>query len=284
MSETATKLPANEFSDYHIAPPAIPPARKPRAQVVTKMPSTDVTLAPGDNMLTAALASGNIEIVREVIAMRNAERAANALIAFNNAFASAKAVIKPVEKNRRVSFKSTKAGTADVDYAHEDMEAISIAIDRALADNGLSYRFRPTQKEGGQFTLTCIISHRDGHFEETTLPGSRDTSGMKNDLQGTMSTMTYLERYTLKLALGLAVKGEKQDDDGRAGGAAVPSTGYISEAQVSQLIRLANEIGVDIERFCKLGIRVPSLAEIAAKDFDHAVATMETKRRANADS
>lgn len=279
VATTAEKLPTIEFN----GPTATQtPARKPRAQVVTAMPSTGVALAPGDNMMAAALATGNLEIIKEVIALRNAERAANNLIAFNNAFAAAKAAIKPIKKNRQVSFESTKANGGMVEYKHEDMGAIANAIDQALADVGLSYRFRPAQKEGGQFTLTCIISHRDGHFEETTLPGSRDTSGMKNDLQGTMSTMTYLERYTLKLALGLAVEG---DDDGRAGGAvSVPSAGYISEAQVSKLTRLANELGVDIERFCKLAMRVPSLAEIPAKDFDHAITTMETKRRAKAAS
>jgi hypothetical protein len=56
------------------------------------------------------------------------------------------------------------------------------------------------------------LSHRDGHYEETTLTTGRDDGAGRNAIQQVGSTITYLQRYTLKAALGLAAAA---DDDGR---------------------------------------------------------------------
>jgi hypothetical protein len=52
-----------------------------------------------------------------------------------------------------------------------------------------------------------------GHSERTTLSATADTSGSKNSIQAIGSTVTYLQRYTLLAAVGLAAGG---DDDGQA--------------------------------------------------------------------
>ena len=52
-----------------------------------------------------------------------------------------------------------------------------------------------------------------GHSEETTLKAPPDTSGSKNSIQAIGSTVTYLERYTLLAATGMAAAG--MDNDGR---------------------------------------------------------------------
>lgn len=65
-------------------------------------------------------------------------------------------------------------------------------------------------------TITCVISHRDSHGEENSLSAGADHSGEKNAIQAIGSTPTYLQRITLKVALGLAAA---EDDDGKAAGA-----------------------------------------------------------------
>jgi hypothetical protein len=47
------------------------------------------------------------------------------------------------------------------------------------------------------------------------MSGEPDTSGGKNNIQAKGSTMTYLQRYTLNLALGICT----EDDNDGAGGA-----------------------------------------------------------------
>jgi hypothetical protein len=92
--------------------------------------------------------------------------------------------------------------------------AINEAIRPWLYANGLSFRFAQSQTPQG-ITVTCIVSHCDGHSEETTLTAGADVTGGKNPIQSIGSTITYLERYTLVGALGLTTVDE--DDDGGQG-------------------------------------------------------------------
>jgi hypothetical protein len=232
----------------------------------------------GDTLLLAAIKTGDIQFAKSIIEMRDHERKQNALIAFNNAFADAKAEIPVIMKNRNVRFESKGKSGEYVDYDHEDIAGIAEVIDPILGKNGLTYRWELGELDGGRFEVTCILAHRDGHSVQTKSSGARDTSGAKNDFQGRSSAETYLKRATLKAICGIAI-GER-DDDGRAAGnlgGAAPQ--YISAAQLAELIALADELNVDKAIFCGLPtIKAESLAHIAAKDFDHAKATMELKR------
>ena len=62
--------------------------------------------------------------------------------------------------------------------------------------------------------MTCILTHDMGHSEETSLEGSADNSGSKNSIQAIGSSVTYLERYSLLAATGLAVKNADNDGAG----------------------------------------------------------------------
>ncbi len=133
----------------------------------------------------------------------------NARIAFSGAIAAARAKIPPIVKDATVDFESKKGRTH---YKHETLAGIAKVIDPILSEHGLSYRFRTDQGQGG-VRVTCIIAHADGHFEETALHGAPDVSGSKNSFQAVGSAVTYLQRYTLKAALGLSAE---MDDDGQS--------------------------------------------------------------------
>jgi len=141
-----------------------------------------------------------------------------------------------------------------------------------LAKHGLSYRYRTTSVPNEPVTVTCIVSHRDGHFEENTLCAGRDDSGNKNSIQAIGSTSTYLQRMTLKAALGLAVS---NDDDGKHADAA----DAITLEQVEELVALADEVGADKEAFCRY-FKVGGFADITTKDFPRAIAALNKKRAA----
>jgi hypothetical protein len=76
-----------------------------------------------------------------------------------------------------------------------------------------------------------------GHSEETTLKAIPDTSGSKNSIQAIGSTVTYLERYTLLAAMGMAAAG--MDNDGRT--VDEEQKPKISEAQVLECLTSINE-------------------------------------------
>ena len=136
-------------------------------------------------------------------------RTARAKEAFNAAISAAKGEIGPIYKNKTVDFTSQKGRT---NYRYEDFAEVARTVDPILAQHGLSYRHRATQN-GSRLSVTCILSHREGHSEDTTLEADNDNSGNKNAIQAVGSTATFLQRYTLKLALGLSAS---TDDDARS--------------------------------------------------------------------
>lgn len=96
------------------------------------------------------------------------------------------------------------------DYAK--LEDISNSIKKLLAKTNLGYRFEQAQDlQTKMITVTCIVSHKDGFSKTTSMCAPADTSGNKNFIQAIGSTITYLKRYTLTGALGIAVGGEDTD-------------------------------------------------------------------------
>jgi hypothetical protein len=178
------------------------------ANEVTKLKPTDVPapITPMD-MLDRAISQGaNIDVLEKLMSLQERWEKNQGRKAFDEAMASAKAEITPIIKNRTVSHGIGKAS-----YQHEDLAQIARAIDPILSKHGLSYRFR-TDTQGNAVAVTCIISHRDGHSEANSLSAAPDASGSKNSVQAIGSTLTYLQRYALKAALGLA---SSNDDDAR---------------------------------------------------------------------
>lgn len=229
-----------------------------------------------DAMLLAVIKTGNIELATRIIEMRNAERKTNALIAFNNAFADAKADIPVILKNRTVKFESAKAPNGMVEYDHEDLGGIAEVIDPILSRNGLTYRWELNDLEGGRFEVVCILAHRDGHSECAKASASRDTSGAKNDIQGMSSSHTYLKRATLKAVVGIAT-GER-DDDGRSSGQPAaeeytPPAGSITANQAAEIYAALEEKGASQTAFLQWA-KKPRVENIASEHFASCMAAI----------
>lgn len=228
-----------------------------------------VALTPMDMLGRAVTAGADIDVLEKLMALQERYEASQGRKAFDNALAAAKAEIPVIFKNRTVDFTSQKGRTH---YKHEDLAEIARTVTPILANHGLSYRFRTTSAPNEPVTVTCIVSHRDGHFEENTLSAGRDDSGNKNSIQAVGSTLTYLQRMTLKAALGLAAS---EDDDG---GHADLEGGLVSEAQLTELVNLADDVKADKAKFCTY-FGVASLAAIKFKDFQRAKDALNAKRK-----
>ena len=225
---------------------------------IEPQPRAVAAVTPMD-MLNRAVESGaGLDMVEKLMSLQERWETGQARKAFDKAIAAAKAKITPIQRNAK--------GHNDKRYA--DFAAIAKVVDPILSEHGLSYRFRTAQ--GERISVTCILSHEDGHSEETTLTGPADTSGSKNAIQAIGSTLTYLQRYSLVQMLGLAAAA---DDDGKAAGAGET----ISLEQVEQLVALADEVGADKEAFARY-FRIAGIADLPAKDFDRAVAALNKKR------
>lgn len=83
----------------------------------------------------------------------------------------------------------------------------------ALSEYGLSSRW-DVKDERDWITVTCYLRHTGGHEESVAMGGPIDDKGGKSPIQARASTVTFLQRYTLKAILG--VSEEDDDTDGAA--------------------------------------------------------------------
>ena len=225
-----------------IALPAAPPPR--------------VVVTVADVLHSAMQQGASVEVLTKLLDMRARQ-------AFNAAMAEAKATIKPIVKAQHVGFDSKKAGAARTDYDYEGLDDIALAIDPIIAPLGLSYRWRTASVPGQLVTVTCIVSHADGYSEENSLSAAPDHSGNKNEIQAMGSTVTYLQRYTLKPAFGLSAT--KRDDDGVAAGAGMDT---VTGDQLTRLRAAIVRVGIDIAKVLVFA-KVERLEEIPARQFEH---------------
>ena len=161
-------------------------------------------------MIQQAIQAGSgVEVMERLLALQERHYAFQARKAFDDAMADLRASMPTIVKGQTADFGKGKAS-----YKFEDLSAVTEALSPIMADVGLSFRWR-TQSQQNGVAVTCIISHREGHSEETTLFAGLDTSGSKNAIQALGSAVTYLQRYTLKAAVGVAAA---KDDDGQEAG------------------------------------------------------------------
>lgn len=203
-------------------------------------------------MLEKALTSGaGMDVIEKFMALHERWEANQARKAFDEAISAAKAEIPPITRN----------ATGHNDKRYADFAAIARVVDPIISKHGLSYRFRTMQNE--RINVTCILSHKAGHYEETTLAGPADSSGGKNAIQSIGSTLTYLQRYSLVQALGLAAS---NDDDGKSGG----SGETITQEQADKIREVLEAKGKDRAKFLRWA-KVEKIEDIQAAFYQSCI-------------
>lgn len=216
-------------------------------------------------MLNMAVAQGaDLEKLEKLMALQERWEANEARKAYVSAMNAFKADPPEVFKSKHVAYKEVK-------YDHALLEDAVEAIGSALSKHGLSFRWDCEQLDGGIVVVSCIVTHVQGHFEKTTMRAGLDTSGSKNNIQALGSTVTYLQRYTLFAATGLAAKGV--DDDG-----AGTEAECITANQAADLTALLEEVGADKQKFLDY-FKVGSIERLPAQAYKQAVSLTESKRK-----
>lgn len=149
----------------------------------------------------------DITQIERLLDLQERHEASQAKKSFDLAMSQFQSEIPAIGKNGEVDYTSAKGRTH---YEYAKIEDIAKAIKPALKNAGLSYRFTQSQT-GGLICVTCIVTHKDGHTESSSLSSSPDASGGKDQLKATASAITYLRRYTMTGILGVVVGGEDND-------------------------------------------------------------------------
>lgn len=165
-------------------------------------------------MLAVAVERGtSIEQLSQLMALQERWEANEARKAFDEALSAFKANAPELVKDKHVEFGQ---GERKTQYNHATLGNVSFNVAQALSRHGLSHRWEVEQLEGGMVRVTCVLTHVKGHRERTSLQAGLDQSGAKNNIQSLGSTVTYLQRYSLLAAVGLATR--EQDNDGAGAG------------------------------------------------------------------
>lgn len=178
------------------------------AVVVHDQPQTAVAVTPMAMLQLAVEKGASVEQLERLMALQERYEANEAKKEFVAALAKFKADPPEIIKNIKVSFGNTK-------YAHAGLDQASDKIGAALSAVGLSHTW-DVQQEGTKIQVTCILTHSRGHSESVSMEGAADTTGSKSANQAIASTVSFFQRYTLLMAVGVAPK--NVDDDGKGGG------------------------------------------------------------------
>jgi hypothetical protein len=204
----------------------------------------------------------DIDKMERLLQMQERIVARNAKAAYSNALAAMQPELPEVSQHGEIKHK--KDGPVQSRYAR--WEDIHEAISPKLAEYGFALSFR-TNVTDTRIIVTAILSHRDGHSEETSLPLPTDASGSKNAVQAVGSSVSYGKRYTACAILNIRTRG---DDDGGKGGDA----DTINESQVKVFTDLANVHKASIPRLLK-AVGAEAVESMTAKQLADAQAKLD---------
>lgn len=172
-------------------------------------------------------------------------------------------------------FQASCPDIQKLDAAHNSKYAklprIVKAITPIMKDCGLSYRFEMEDAEQS-IRVTCIITHKDGHSENTSMTAGADNSGSKNAIQGRASAVTYLQRYTLAGALGIVTI--DADDDGNGAGTPIKA---INKAQAATIRGLLKRLPTTTESKMLGVYSCTQIEDLPECVFDQVVSTLNKR-------
>lgn len=227
--------------------------------------STGMPPSAADNMMAViarASADRDFDAAKliQLYTLRDRELARIAEQLFIQAMADFKANPPKIVKDKLVRIPH-KNGGGTTEYKHATLGGIVAAVIDGLSKVGISHRWDIDQRDGGVIHVTCVLTHRGGHSIRVPMFAGADDSGSKNNLQSKASTITYLQRYTLMSALGLAAE---EDNDGAG---AEDNYETITDKQVADLAALLEETGGSKVKLLAY-LNLPSLGDIRAENYE----------------
>lgn len=163
------------------------------------------------DLISQAIDKGlGVAEMEKLLAMQERWEANQARKEFFSSLADFQSKCPEIRKNKTVDAPLKDGGRLTYNYA--PLPDIERQIKELMKECGLTKRWE-TSEDNTKITVTCIITHTSGHSERTTMTANADDSGRKNSIQARASSITYMQRYTLIGALGIATA--DNDIDGR---------------------------------------------------------------------
>lgn len=170
--------------------------------------NTEITTVGPSELLKIAV-DKDLDIVKleSLMEMQLAWEAKEARKAFFKAMAKFQGLCPTIKRTKKGG-KFTNGGS----WKYAPMGDVQVQVGKIITKCGMSYRFEQ-KRNNNEISITCIVSHLDGHSESVTMHSEIATNNAINSLQNQATTVTYLTRYTFLGSFGIATADE--DMDGR---------------------------------------------------------------------
>lgn len=145
----------------------------------------------------------DIDKIRQLLEMQERWEANQDKAAMSKGLADFKKNPPIIIKERLARFDSKREGGGPVSYSYADLENVTSAIQDGLAEFGITHSWI-IGEQSGSISVTCVLRYGVYETAGVTLAAPPDTSGTKNAIQAKGSTISYLEKYTLLAATGMA--------------------------------------------------------------------------------
>jgi hypothetical protein len=147
--------------------------------------------------------------MEKLLNMQMTIMAKQAEMAYGAAMGRLQKKLPRITKKGRIAFTDKKGNERDTPYAK--YEDIDLVIRPLMLEEGFILDFDTKWGNDGA-TIYCTISHSEGHTKTSEMRLPLDSSGSKNSLQAMGSTISYGQRYLVKMMLNLIF--EDEDNDG----------------------------------------------------------------------
>jgi hypothetical protein len=196
-------------------------------EIIDAPPRALAVTTPSDLLAMAVQQGADLDKLERLMALQERWEAAQAKRAYNEAFSAFKAEAVRIFKNKGFTDGPLKG------KRYAELFAVVNAVTPALSANGLSAAWSVTKDDKDWIEVTCTLKHVGGHTESVSMGGPPDASGAKNAMQARASTVSYLERYTLKAITGLSEQGD--DDNGGRGQEEVGENPLLEDGQAAAM-------------------------------------------------
>jgi hypothetical protein len=242
-----------------------------QSTAVAERPADQLPADPGESnsimaIISRAARDPNTDVDKMERLMAMAERAQerDARTAYYAALSRLQDELPEIQERGEI-----KIGQGSKGQKYALWEDINKAIKPILKSHGFALSFR-TGVQDSKITVTGILSHEDGHAEETTIHLPSDTSGSKNAVQAVGSSTSYGKRYTASALLNITTR-DGDDDGGAAGG-----DGPITDDQFQTIQELIERSGADPEKFCQ-HMKVGAIRDLTCAQYPAAIRALNTK-------
>ena len=268
------------------ASPKAKNTRKSQSVAKAKTAGTQVAVvapAPPPSNLLQVIATAvmdprcDVEKMRALLDMQRDIEDRDAKKAFTRAFNALQAELPIINKDGKIDHGegTTAKGNQRLKTRFATYPNLNRVVGPLLKKHGFTFSTSMEPDPSGTMIAVSSLSHVEGDSRRTHFRLTADTTGSKNNQQGWGSSQQYGMRYNMIALLNIVTEAkEDADNDGFP-----PAPGPITQAQLQELIKLADEAGADKRKFCEV-MGVTGMADIPSNTFDEAKKQLQRKLNA----